>query len=140
MSTPDPNDWNATIIAEFRENEGKVGGPFEGAPMVLVHHIGAKSGTERVAPLMARLDGDQLYIFASKGGGPSHPDWYHNLKANPDVTIEFGADSDVPVHVRELEGDDRTAVWEAQKAAWPQFAEYEANTTRTIPVLALDRG
>ena len=75
----DANDWNAKIIAEFRENGGKVGGPFEGSPMVLIHHRGARTGTERVTPLMAQVEGDRTYIFASKAGAPDNPDWYHNL-------------------------------------------------------------
>jgi deazaflavin-dependent oxidoreductase (nitroreductase family) len=133
------NDFNASIIAEFHDNDGKVSGPFEGMPMVLVHHKGARSGKARVTPLVAQVDGEQLYIFASKGGAPTHPSWYHNLDANPDATIDFGTQRDIGVRVRELEGDERSRVWDAQKAAAPQFAEYEAKTTRTIPVLALDR-
>lgn len=133
------DDWNAKIIAEFRENGGKVGGPFEGAPMVLVHHKGAKTGKERVNPLMCRTEGDRIYVFASKAGAPDNPDWYHNLKANPETTIEFGDEPDIPVRVTELEGPERERVWEAQKAEWPQFAEYDEKTDRTIPVLAIDR-
>jgi deazaflavin-dependent oxidoreductase (nitroreductase family) len=135
----DANDWNAQVIAEFRENDGKVGGPFEGSPMVLVHHRGAKTGTERVTPLMAQTEGDRLFVFASKAGAPDNPDWYHNLKAHPDTTIEYGADRDIPVQAVELEGDERDRVWERQKRDWPQFAEYEANTDRTIPVIELRR-
>ena len=134
------DDWNAQIIAEFRENGGKVGGPFEGSPMVLVHHRGAKTGTERVTPLMCRLEGDRIFIFASKAGAPDNPDWYHNLKANPDARIEFGEERDVAVRAVEVEGDERNGVWDRQKADWPQFAEYEASTDRTIPVLELQRG
>lgn len=139
MSTEEMNDWNAKVIAEFRENDGRVGGPFEGAPMVLVHHTGAKSGTERVTPLMCMREDDTVYVFASKAGAPDNPDWYHNLVANPDATIEIGAESHVPVRAEELEGEERTRVWEAQKQAYPQFAEYEEKTDRTIPVLALRR-
>ena len=135
----DPNDWNAQIIAEFRANGGKVGGPFEGSPMVLVHHKGAKTGTERVTPLMAQVEGERLFIFASKAGAPDNPDWYHNLKANPETTIEYLDDPDVAVRAVELEGDERDRVWERQKTEWPQFAEYEASTDRTIPVLELQR-
>ena len=135
----DMNDWNQQIIAEFRENDGKVGGPFEGSPMVLVHHRGAKTGTERVTPLMAQLEGDRVFIFASKAGAPDNPDWYHNLKAHPEITIELGADSDVAVSAVELEGDERTRVWDRQKTEWPQFAEYESKTDRTIPVIELVR-
>lgn len=133
------DDWNAQIIEEFRANGGKVGGPFEGSPMVLVHHKGAKTGTERVTPLMAQVEGDRLFIFASKAGAPDNPDWYHNLKANPETTIEYLDDPSVPVRVVELEGAERDRVWERQKTEWPQFAEYEASTDRTIPVLELQR-
>lgn len=135
----DPNDWNAQIIEEFRANGGKVGGPFEGSPMVLVHHKGAKTGTERVTPLMAQVEGDRLFIFASKAGAPDNPDWYHNLKANPDTTIEYLDDPSVSVRVVELQGAERDRIWERQKTEWPQFAEYEASTDRTIPVLELQR-
>jgi deazaflavin-dependent oxidoreductase (nitroreductase family) len=137
VSSNDMNDWNAQIIAEFRANGGKVGGMFEGAPMVLVHHRGAKTGIERVTPLMCQVDGDVVHVFASKAGAPDHPAWYHNLRAHPDITIEFGAETDVPVRAVELEGADRDRVWEQQKAAFPQFAEYETKTSRTIPVIAL---
>lgn len=135
----DPNDWNAQIIEEFRANGGKVGGPFEGSPMVLVHHKGAKTGTERVTPLMAQVEGDRLFIFASKAGAPDNPDWYHNLKANPDTTIEYLDDPSISVRVVELQGAERDRIWERQKTEWPQFAEYEASTDRTIPVLELQR-
>jgi deazaflavin-dependent oxidoreductase (nitroreductase family) len=133
------NDWNAQIIAEFRANDGKVGGPFEGAPMVLVHHTGARTGTARVTPLMAQVDGERIYVFASKAGAPDNPDWYHNLLAHPETTIEYGADADIPVLARELTGADRDRVWGRQKVEWPQFAGYEAATERTIPVLELQR-
>lgn len=139
MSDNDPNDWNANIIAEFRENGGNVGGPFEGATLVLLHHRGAKTGTERVTPLMTRKDGDRIIIFASKAGAPDNPDWYHNLRANPDATIEIGTETGVAVRAVELEGAERDRIWDAQKAEVPQFAEYEQSTDRTIPVIALER-
>ncbi len=134
------NDWNAQIIAEFRANEGRVGGQFEGWPMVLVHHTGARSGVERVTPLVYQPgDDDVVYVFASRGGAPTNPDWFHNLVANPDTTIEIGADT-VPVRARVLDGDERTEVWERQKATVPQFAEYEVSAgDREIPVFALER-
>ena len=133
------NDFNQKIIEEFRANSGKVGGPFEGAPMLLLHHIGAKSGTERVAPLAYRPDGERRIIFASKGGAPSHPDWYHNLVAHPEITIEVGDERDVPVTAVVLEGDERARIWQAQTTDVPQFAEYERNAGgRTIPVIALE--
>lgn len=138
-SVDEMNDWNAKVIAEFRENGGKVGGPFEGAPMVLVHHTGAKTGTERINPLICQIEGDRVYVFASKAGAADNPDWYHNLLAHPETTIEIGDESDVAVRVTELTGAERDRVWEQQKATHPQFAEYEANTDRTIPVLALER-
>ncbi len=138
--TNDMAEFNAQVIEEFRSNGGEVGGPFEGAPIALVHHVGARTGTERTAPLMSRVDGDRRYVFASKAGAPDNPDWYHNLKANPDVRVEVASDGVIrteEVTAVELEGDEREAVWEAQKAEWPQFAEYEASTERTIPVLEL---
>jgi deazaflavin-dependent oxidoreductase (nitroreductase family) len=132
------NDWNQQIIAEFRANGGKVGGPFEGAPMVLITHTGAKSGIERTTPLMAQVRGDDLVIFASKAGAPDNPDWYHNLVANPTLTVEFGTET-FTATARVAEGDEREELWSAQKQAWPQFQGYEDATTRTIPVVVLER-
>ncbi|MCB0962068.1 MAG: nitroreductase family deazaflavin-dependent oxidoreductase [Acidimicrobiales bacterium] len=137
----DMADFNAQIIDEFRTNGGRVGGPFEGAPMVLLHHTGAKTGTERVTPLMSRREGDDLYIFASKAGAPDNPDWFHNLRANPQTTIEVPDGEGVaeqPVTAVVAEGDERERVWENQKRDVPQFAGYEASTDRTIPVVRLD--
>lgn len=134
----DMNEFNEGVIEEFRANAGKVGGPFEGAPMILVHHTGAKSGTERVTPLVYQADGDDWVIFASKAGAPSHPHWYHNLMANPETTIEVGSET-IPVTATEASGDERTRLWETQKVNAPQFAEYEAKTDRTIPVLVFSR-
>jgi deazaflavin-dependent oxidoreductase (nitroreductase family) len=139
VSDASTNDWNAQIIEEFRANDGKVGGPFEGSPMVLIHHRGAKTGIERVTPLMCQVEGDRIFIFASKAGAPDNPDWYHNLRANPDIAIEFGSDQNVPARAVELAGVERDRVWERQKRDWPQFAEYEQKTDRTIPVLELQR-
>ena len=136
------DDWNAQIMAEFRENGGKVGGPFEGAPLVILHTTGAKTGKERETPLMCRREGDAVAVFASKAGAPDNPDWFHNLKAHPDVTIEVGDGSTVEtrsVRARIAEGAERDEVWERQKAEWPQFAEYEASTDRTIPVVLLEQ-
>jgi deazaflavin-dependent oxidoreductase (nitroreductase family) len=134
-------DFNQQIIDEFRTNDGVVGGPFEGAPMVLVHHTGAKSGIERVTPLTYQPDtDDRVYIFASKAGAPDNPDWFHNLVAFPDTTIEIGTET-WKVRARVLEGDERSKIWEKQKADVPQFAEYEKTAEgREIPVLALERG
>ena len=133
------SDWNQKIIEEFRANGGKVGGPFEGATMILVHHIGARSGTERVTPLVTFPQDDGRYvIIASKAGAPTNPDWYHNLKAHPEVDVEVGTET-FPVEVVELTGAEREAVWSEVKAASPGFAGYEEKTTRTIPVLQLTR-
>lgn len=136
----DMDDFNAGVIADFRENGGKVGGPFDGAPMVLVHHRGAKSGVERVTPLMYRPDGERVIIFASKAGAPDNPAWYFNLVAHPDTTIEIGTETDVAVRATVLKGAERDRIWDAQKADVPQFAEYEVSAgDRVIPVVALDR-
>lgn len=134
----DMNDWNQQIIAEFRANGGVVGGPFEGASMVLVTHRGARSGTERTTPLVYLADGDDVVIFASKAGAPTNPDWFHNLVANPDATIEVGTET-VAVRARVAEGAERDELFERQKAASPQFAEYEKATDRVIPVVVLER-
>lgn len=134
----DMKAFNEQVIEDFRANEGNVGGQFKGAPLTLVHHTGAKSGTERVTPLVYLADGDAWVIFASKAGAPSNPAWYHNLKANPDTTIEVGADT-IEVTVSEAEGAERIRLWDAQKTAMPQFAEYEASTDRTIPVVVMRR-
>ena len=136
----EPNDYNAQVVEEFRANGGKVGGPFEGFPLVLVHHTGAKSGTERVNPLVyQRLGDDSVAIFASKGGAPTNPDWYYNLVANPNTTIEIGTDR-YDVTARVAGDDERRRIWEAQKEAFPNFAEYEASAGgRQIPVVVLDR-
>jgi len=132
------SDFNAAIIDEFRANGGKVGGQFEGAPMVLLHTVGARSGEERVNPLVYQADGDRIAIFGSKAGAPTHPAWYHNLLANPDVTVELGPDT-VPVRARVAEPEERERIWSRQKEIMPGFADYEANTTRVIPVVILER-
>jgi deazaflavin-dependent oxidoreductase (nitroreductase family) len=130
------DDWNRKIIEEFRANAGKVGGPFEGVPILLLHHRGAKSGTERVNPLAYRRDGDDLVIFASKAGAPTNPDWYHNLVANPEATVEVGTDTmGVKAHV--ATGDERERLWTVQKREYPGFASYEQKTDREIPVVVL---
>jgi deazaflavin-dependent oxidoreductase (nitroreductase family) len=132
------SDWNTSIIEEFRANAGKVGGNFEGAPMVILHTTGARTGEERVHPLVYQPLGEDIAIFASKGGAPSHPAWFHNLVANPDVTVEIGTDT-VPMHARVAEGDERDRIWSRQKQLMPGFADYEANTSRQIPVVVLQR-
>jgi deazaflavin-dependent oxidoreductase (nitroreductase family) len=135
----DVKDWNARIIEEFRANAGLLGGQFEGAPMLLLHTTGARSGARRVNPMMYQAVGDGWAVFASKAGSPTNPDWYHNLLANSDdVEIEVGADK-VPVQARVLTGAERDGVWSVQKQRYPGFAEYEANTDREIPVILLER-
>ena len=130
-------DFNDKVIAEFRANAGKVGGPFQGAPVLLLHHTGAKSGTERVNPLMYQQVGDSFAIFASKGGAPSNPDWYYNLAAHPDTTIEMGTDT-IRVRARVANPDEREPIWNKQKETVPGFAEYETNAApREIPVVLL---
>jgi deazaflavin-dependent oxidoreductase (nitroreductase family) len=132
------NDWNQTIIDEFRANKGKVGGRFEGAPMILVHHLGRKSGTERVNPLVYQPLDKGYAIFASAAGAPESPDWYRNLIAEPTATVEVGAET-LQVRVREAEGDERTTIWERQKQLAPGFAEYEVSAApRQIPVVILE--
>jgi len=132
------SDFNASIIEEFRANGGKVGGPFEGAPMLLLHTTGKRSGTERVNPLVYWPEGEARVIFASKGGAPTHPDWYHNLMAQPDITIEVGSDT-VPVHARSTEGEEYQDLWDRITAVMPGFADYQAKTSRRIPVIVLER-
>ena len=134
-------EMNANVIEEFRANEGVVGGYFEGMPMVLVHTTGAKSGIERIIPLVympGTDDSSRIYIFASKGGAPKSPDWYFNVIANPDVTLEVGAET-YPATATELSGPERDAVYAEQAGRQPQFAEYEKATDRVIPVIALTR-
>lgn len=132
------SNWNDGIIDEFRANEGKVGGVFEGKPLLLLHHKGARTGMERVSPLMYQQVGDSYAIFASKAGADTNPDWYHNLKANPDVSIEVGTDK-IDVRARVTKGDEEHTIWEKQKRDFPQFADYEKKTSRAqIPVIVLD--
>jgi deazaflavin-dependent oxidoreductase (nitroreductase family) len=136
------SDWNSTIIDEFHANEGKVGGPFEGAPMVLVHHTGRKTGGSHVTPLMylAGDDPGTIYIFASAAGAPSHPAWYYNITAAGRVEIEVGSET-YPVTVEDIAEPDRTRVYDVQKSRYPGFVEYEEKTAgiRAIPVIALHR-
>ena len=135
------NNWNEKVIADFRANDGRVGGPFEGAPMVLVHHRGRRSGQEYVNPMMClpteRGDGS-IYVFASKGGAPTNPDWYYNLTAAGAGTIELGTGT-FPVTVRELHGEEYDRIYAEQASRYPGFAEYAEKTAgvRRIPVLEL---
>ena len=132
------DDFNRKVIEEFRANEGKVGGPFDGAPVLLLTSTGAKSGEQRTTPVVYQKDGERMVIFASKAGAPSNPAWYHNLVANPTATVEVGPDT-VEVEALVTEGDERERLFSRQKELMPQFAEYEQKTTRQIPVVALQR-
>ena len=137
------SDWNTQVVEEFRANQGRVGGQFEGAPMVLVHHRGRRTGHEYVNPMMylasERGDGT-IYVFASKGGAPTNPDWYYNLTAAGEASVELGASSS-PVTVSELTGEERDTIYAEQARRYPGFAEYARQTAgiRTIPVLELRR-
>ncbi len=130
-------DWNTQIIDEFRANGGKVGGQFEGAPLLLLHTTGARTGQERVSPVMYRADGERFVVFASKAGADTNPDWYHNLRANPAATVEVGTQTRA-VHARVADPGERDRLWSAQKTEWPGFADYESKTTRQIPVVILE--
>jgi len=132
------NDWNAQIIAEFRKNHGRVGGDFEGAPLLLLHTIGKRSGRPRVNPVMYLRDGERYVVFASKAGADTHPDWYRNLIAHPDVEIEVG-DETIDVQADDLQGPERDRLFERQATLYPGCAEYQRKTKRVIPVIALTR-
>lgn len=132
------NDWNRKIIEEFHANGGKVGGPFEGAPLLLLTTTGAKSGERRTTPLVYMPEGDHMVIFASKAGAPTNPDWYHNLIAHPQVTVEAGTETFNAVAVV-ITGEERDRLYAQQAARNPGFAEYQTKTTRKIPVIALER-
>ncbi len=129
------SDWNAGIISEFRKNHGKVGGHFEGAPLLLINHTGRKTRKVRINPVMYLKDGHRYLVFGSKGGADTHPDWYRNLKAHPDVQIEVG-DEKIDVRAEELKGAERDRVYAKQASLYPQFAEYQKKTKRVIPVIA----
>jgi deazaflavin-dependent oxidoreductase (nitroreductase family) len=132
------SEWNDGIIDEFRANQGKVGGGFEGKPLLLLHHRGARTGTVRVSPLMyQQLDGAYA-IFASKAGADTNPDWFHNLTANPEVKVEIGTD-EIDVRARVAIGEEQDTIWQRQKQEHPQFAGYEEKTSRIqIPVIVLE--
>ena len=131
------SDFNARIIEEFRSNGGKAGGPFAGAPILLLTTTGAKTGKQRTNPLAYLPDGERVVVFASKAGAPTNPDWYHNLVAQPDVTIEVDGETR-PVRARVTQGAERDELFSRQKQAMPGFADYEAKTDRVIPVVALE--
>jgi deazaflavin-dependent oxidoreductase (nitroreductase family) len=133
-----PNDFNTKIIEEFRANAGKVGGAFEGAPMVLLTTKGAKSGKPHTTPLVYLKDDDRIVVFASMGGAPKNPAWYHNVSVNADVTVEVGTDKyDAKAIV--TKGAERDELFAKQVALIPTFGEYQKRTTRTIPVIVLER-
>lgn len=133
-----PNDFNKQVIAEFRANEGKVGGYFANSTLLLLHTIGAKSGLERINPLICTEDNNRLVIVASKGGAPGHPAWYYNLVANPEVSIEYGAEQ-FRAQATVTEEPERTSLYQKMAAVFPGFTEYEQKTTRIIPVITLTR-
>lgn len=133
-----PHNWNKAIIDEFRANAGVVGGPFTGSTLLLLHTVGAKSGQERINPVAYFGDGEQLMIFASKAGAPTHPDWYHNIVANPLVTVEVG--TEVFQAQAEIAAEpDRTRLYNKMVEKMPGFGEYQKKTTRVIPVIILTR-
>lgn len=132
------NDWNRKTIEEFRANRGKVGGNFAGAPLLLLHTVGARSGKERITPTMYQEVGaGRVAVFASKAGAPTHPAWYRNLIANPDVTAEIGT-ATRRFRARTAAAEEREPIWARQKSEYPAFAGYEANTDREIPVVILE--
>ena len=133
----DFNEFNQGVISEFRANDGIVSGAFAGAPMILVNHQGARSGKEYTAPLVYTRDGDNYIVIASKGGAPDDPQWFRNLVANPDVTVEVGTET-IPVRARVAEGDERARLFRAQADAMPNFDEYAKATSREIPVVVLE--
>ena len=136
------NDYNRPLIEEFRANDGKVEGHFAGAPLLLLTTTGAKSGKSHTTPIVYLAEGDgadqSIYVFASKAGAPTNPAWYHNLRANPTVTVELAGET-FEARAQEVSGADRDRIWAEQKRVMPGFADYEQKTTRKIPVIALQR-
>jgi deazaflavin-dependent oxidoreductase (nitroreductase family) len=132
------NDFNRKLIEEFRANGGKVTGAFANAPLLILTTIGAKSGQPREVPLVYTKDGDRIVIIASKGGAPTNPDWYHNILANPLVTVELPGET-FKARATVVEGAERQRLYDAQAALMPNFAEYQQMTTRQIPVVVLER-
>jgi deazaflavin-dependent oxidoreductase (nitroreductase family) len=139
IMTESASDYNAKIIEEFRANNGRVGGEWAGSPLILIHHIGARSGTERVQPLGCFILGDGCFaIVASNGGSPAHPDWYYNVKANPRITAEVGGET-FTVIAEELDAAARAELWPTLVAEAPSLGEYQTKTARQIPVFMLTR-
>lgn len=128
--------WNQQIIQEFRANEGRVGGYFKGAPLLLLHHVGARTRTKRVSPLMYQAVDGGYAVFASKAGAHRHPHWFHNLRANPETKVEVGIET-VAVNARVADGVEHDRIWNKQKLDYPRFADYERKTDRVIPVVVL---
>jgi deazaflavin-dependent oxidoreductase (nitroreductase family) len=132
-------DYNSAIIREFRANQGRVGGPWEGFTLILIHHLGARSGIERVTPLACSPEGEgHFVIWAANGGSSTHPNWYHNLKAHPEITVEVGAEAFI-VLAQELDDSARAGMWPELIAKYPGLGEAQAKTTRQIPVFVLTR-
>jgi deazaflavin-dependent oxidoreductase (nitroreductase family) len=134
----DSNNWNKNIIEEFRANGGKVGGRFADRTLLLLHTTGAKSRQERINPVAYTKDGERLVVIASKGGAPTNPDWYYNIIANPQVTVEVGTDQFEAEAVIPAE-PERTRLYDQMAAVMPGFAEYQRKTMRQIPVIVLSR-
>jgi deazaflavin-dependent oxidoreductase (nitroreductase family) len=132
------SDFNQNVVAEFRANAGKVGGPFAGRPMLLLTTTGARSGQPRTSPLVYSTDGDRLVVIASKGGAPTNPAWYHNLLASPEVTLEVGTER-FPARATVATGQERERLFAAQAALMPGFADYQRKTTRQLPVITFER-
>lgn len=133
----DRDDWNRHIVEEFRANKGKVGGMWEGRPLLLLTTTGAKSGKTRTNPVMYQREGDRLFVFASKGGAPSNPDWYHNLLAHPEVSVEIEGRTFSAI-AKQVTGVERDSVYARWAARYPQFRDYQEKTSRTIPVVELE--
>ncbi len=133
------SDWNSGIIEEFRTNDGKVGGPFQGRTLLLLHTTGRTSGAERVNPLAYRMAGEKYAVFGSKGGAPEHPDWIRNVAANPDVEVEVGTERFKGRAEVLWDGAEHDEIYAAQVADWPQFGEYQEKVERTIPVVLIER-
>src|SRR5260370_3985211 len=129
------SDWNTGVIEEFRKNRGKVGGQFEGAPLLLINHTGARTRKIRINPVMYLKDGHRYLVFASKGGADTHPDWYHNLKAHPDAKIEVGHET-IDVHAEEIKGAEHERLYAKQASLYPHFAQYQKNTKIVLPIIA----
>jgi deazaflavin-dependent oxidoreductase (nitroreductase family) len=138
MAEPYLNDWNRQIIEEFRTNGGEVGGPFEGATLLLLTTTGARSGQQRISPLSYLLDGERLFIFAGNAGSPTHPDWYYNLVAHPHVIVEVGTER-FEATAAPVSGEKRDQIWASQVQRLPGIAAYQKKTTRKIPVVELVR-